>query len=294
MTTITTCADARSWMDAYFDNELDLAAILQVERHLEHCPGCKQVYAGREALQSAIQSKLRYSTPTALRERLAASIRAAESNTKESSLPSPVSAATKVESEMAKPDLIVSDRQKPSTESGGRKGYFGPHFPAWASWAAAACFLAIAFGGFFWLRGQRAETMLARQVVPAHIRSLQVTHLTDVLSSDQHTVKPWFTGKIDFSPVVVDLASDGFPLIGGRLDYIEGHNAAALVYQRRKHTINIFVWPGDEIALHNQDAFSRQGFNMLFWSDAGLNYCAVSDVSMADLKDLAEKLRSAH
>src|SRR6185312_16014990 len=103
------------------------------------------------------------------------------------------------------------------------------------NWAAAAACLLIAIGGLLLYSGTRRDQSLARELVNDHVRSLMASHLTDVLTSDQHTVKPWFTGKLDFSPRVRDFSGEGFELVGGRLDYVDGHAAAAIVYQRRKH-----------------------------------------------------------
>jgi anti-sigma factor RsiW len=126
-----------------------------------------------------------------------------------------------------------------------------------------------------------SEAMVA-ELVDNHVRSLIGDHLTDVRSTDQHTVKPWFNGKIDFAPRVVDLASQGFPLIGGRVDYIRGHTAAALVYGRRKHFMNVFIWP---VGSSNEGEVTRQynGYSLLHWVTDGLSYWAVTDASPVDL-----------
>jgi anti-sigma factor RsiW len=126
-----------------------------------------------------------------------------------------------------------------------------------------------------------SEAMVA-ELVDNHVRSLIGDHLTDVRSTDQHTVKPWFNGKIDFAPRVVDLAPQGFPLIGGRVDYIRGHTAAALVYGRRKHFMNVFIWP---VGSSNAGELSRQynGYSLLHWTADGLSYWAVTDASPTDL-----------
>jgi len=128
---------------------------------------------------------------------------------------------------------------------------------------------------------------LQAELIDAHVRSLQPGHLTDVQSTDQHTVKPWFDGKLDFIPPVGDFSAQGFPLLGGRLDVIEGRNVAALVYGRRKHLINLFVWPeGKDPAVSGEG--SRQGYNWLSWRAGDMQFCLVSDVSLTDLRELQQ------
>lgn len=130
----------------------------------------------------------------------------------------------------------------------------------------------------------------ANQIVDAHVRSLLPGHLYDVASSDRHTVKPWFTGRTDIAPPVVDLSAKGFPLLGGRLDYVDGHTAAALAYGRRLHTINLFVWRSGERDVNDASLVIR-GYSVRAWKKDGLSYWAVSDVAPADLDAFCANFR---
>jgi anti-sigma factor RsiW len=133
---------------------------------------------------------------------------------------------------------------------------------------------------------QRAD----EELVSAHIRSLMATHLVDVPSSDQHTVKPWFNGRLDFSPPVIDLAPRNFPLVGGRLDYLNDHAVAALVYQRRKHYINLFIRPGGSGRISEFRTAALRGYNIIAWSDSQMNFAAVSDLNAPELAEFARLL----
>jgi anti-sigma factor RsiW len=142
------------------------------------------------------------------------------------------------------------------------------------------------------LRNDDAQRIEA-EVVSAHLRSLQAGHLTDVLSTDQHTVKPWFNGKLDVSPPVVDLTAQGFTLIGGRLDYVDARAIAAIVYRRRAHVINLFVAQTATTEHRAARIEAIQGFNIRRWSDRGLNYWAVSDLASDELAEFGDKFESA-
>lgn len=140
---------------------------------------------------------------------------------------------------------------------------------------------------------QDRDSRILGEAISAHLRSLQAEHLTDVLSSNQHTVKPWFNGRIDLAPPVIDLTAQGFTLIGGRLDYIDGKPVAAIVYRRRVHVINLFVAQGLGSALLSPKLEMVQGFNILRWSDQGLNLLAVSDLNRDELEEFGAKFESA-
>ena len=142
------------------------------------------------------------------------------------------------------------------------------------------------------LRGDDEQRIMS-EVVSAHLRSLQAGHLTDVLSTDQHTVKPWFNGKLDVAPPVVDLTAQGFTLIGGRLDYVDTRPIGAIIYRRRSHVINLFVAQTASAQRHPAKTETIQGFNIRRWSERGLNYWAVSDLAADELAEFGEKFEAA-
>ena len=137
------------------------------------------------------------------------------------------------------------------------------------------------------------EQRIKSEVVSAHLRSLQAGHLTDVVSTDQHTVKPWFNGKLDVSPPVIDLTAQGFTLIGGRLDYVDARAIGAVVYRRRQHVINLFVAQTASTERRAAKIETIQGFNIRRWSDRGLNYWAVSDIAADELAEFGDKFEAA-
>ncbi len=129
-----------------------------------------------------------------------------------------------------------------------------------------------------------AEDRLAAEIISAHIRSLMADHLTDVASSDQHTVKPWFNGRLDYSLAVKDLAPSGFPLVGGRLDYVNGRAVATLIYQRRKHFINLFTWPERKASDTRPRQITQQGYHLFRWTRAGMSCWTISDLDKSELE----------
>jgi len=160
--------------------------------------------------------------------------------------------------------------------------------------AAAVLLVASLAGSLLFMRSARMPNpvdFVAEAVVDSHVRALMGEHLFDVRSTDQHTVKPWFLGKLDFSPPVDDLASLGFPLTGGRLDYLAGRPVAALVYTHAQHTINLFVWPETSANVGSPDARSIRGFHVRHWTRGGMSFWAVSDLNDMELDQFADALR---
>jgi anti-sigma factor RsiW len=159
---------------------------------------------------------------------------------------------------------------------------------------AASVLVAICLGLTIYLLRSRPSSseLLAEQVVSGHIRAMMGTHLIEVPSSDQHTVKPWFAGKLDFSPPVKDLAQSGFTLVGGRTDYIGDHPAAALVYRRRQHIINLFIWPSSRDSRAISAPRTVNGYNVIEWTAGAMNFCAVSDLNLQELREFAALSRN--
>jgi anti-sigma factor RsiW len=159
----------------------------------------------------------------------------------------------------------------------------------WRAWAPGVSGLALAASLALFVMAGTGRDDVTRDLVAGHVRSLMADHLTDVETSDRHVVKPWFAGRVDFSPPVVELAGAGFPLVGGRLDYVAGRPSAALVYRRDRHVINLFVWPDAAAADRAPDRAARvDGYNVLRWAEGGLRLSAVSDVEAGELRAFAE------
>ena len=280
------CSETQRLLDAYVDNELDLPGALEVEEHLARCPACVAEERGLRDLQETARAQLtRYPISPELEARLFAFLRAEE----------PAASATA--------ERVSAAAQRPSRPA--RRLW------KWAALAPAAAAAALLMVAAPRLWPRPSETSVEDAVIGAHVRSLLANHLTDVASSDQHTVKPWFQGKLDYSVSVTDWASEGFPLVGGRLDYVEDTPAAALVYKRAQHVINLFIWPskgaggagfvGDvrspQGGTSNDEPvqrISRRGYCAYRWSTEGMRYWAVSDVNDTDLKTFVELARREH
>jgi anti-sigma factor RsiW len=244
------CEQVRQLLNGYIDDELDLATALRMEEHLPGCADCRMRLEAAQAVRhAAAQSAVYHPAPPALRDRLRQAIQA------------------------------EAAAQPPSSLRFSLPWWKRPM--AYSGLAASIIILAGLAVLLFPPRAPRGEI---DEVVASHLRSLEANHLVDVQSTDQHTVKPWFTGKIDFSPPVIDLASKGFPLIGGRLDYLEHQKVAALVYMRHKHVINLFIWPGEATPLSE----TKQGFNLIRFQCKGMACWAISDVNAAELQQFVD------
>jgi len=164
------------------------------------------------------------------------------------------------------------------------------HFWSWAWLSSGIAITALLLLLVFYISRVPRISVLVQEAVADHVRSLQVSHLMDVASTDQHTVKPWFAGKLDYSPQVVDLAPAGYPLIGGRLDVLDNRDVAALIYQRRKHYINLFIWPSTGPSLPGS-LFTRNGYHALGWTRSGMNYMAVSELGEQEFSDFVKMIQ---
>jgi anti-sigma factor RsiW len=250
-----TCENSRSLVHAYIDGELDLVRSLEIEEHLRGCDSCTREAENVRALHTMISQGAQYHQAP---ERLEARVRAA----------------------------MRSERR-----AQGRHIRI-PRFVGWGmiTAVAAVALIAIFVNGMMSTAPPRID-ITAREVVADHIRSMMANHLTDVLSSDQHTVKPWFDGKIDFAPDVYDFSRQGFVLVGGRLDYLDNRPVAAIVYRHAKHVINLFVWPVSRPADSGAVTEIHQGYNIVHWTESGMAYWAVSDMSLDGLKNFAQMMR---
>ena len=265
------CDEVRKLMDGYLDGELDPVTSQKVDQHLRDCRKCEQTYEVDTVLSHAIsQAAPYYKAPTELRERIHASLGDA------------IIASTIADG--ARENQLLARRTKPE-----HRNIFSELPWNWLGLAAAIILAAAIVSTLLpRMRAPATDQFLATQLIASHVRSLMANHLTDVASSDQHTVKPWLDAKLDFAAPVVDLSDQGFPLIGGRLDYLDNHSVAALVYQRRKHFINLFVWPRKPEDSKSEKMVAREGYHLLHWVDGDFNYWAVSDVSVGDLQSFKQ------
>jgi anti-sigma factor RsiW len=257
------CAECEILLHALVDGELDAGHTREVEAHVATCAGCAEKLEALRAMRAAMASAdLKEKAPAHLRNRIEAMLP-----------PRPVENSRHASAQTSAPRKFF----QPS-----RRAFFGGFAAGTALSGALAATVALTV-----FRGDQAQTV-ANEVVSAHIRSLQPGHLMDVETSDQHTVKPWFDGRLDFAPPVKDLAAEGFPLKGGRLDYLDGRPVAALVYQRDKHMIDLYIWPASGAQTGLPATAAENGYNVAHWSADGMTLWAVSDVEAAQLAAFAQ------
>ena len=247
------CTDAQTLIESYVDGELDLVHTVEIEQHLGDCSMCAPRHQDVIELRSRIREEVPYfrASPD-LQQRVGAVIREKQVKAKRSWVP----------------------------------------IWTWSGALAAVVLLSLITVGLLRRADESSrEQMITQEIVADHLRSLMANHLTDITSTDQHNVKPWFNGKLDFSPPVNDFAAEGFPLIGGRLDYLDGRPVAALVYQRRLHPINLFVWATAEKYADKPTRQTPQGYTILFWSRDGMTYCAISDLAVDEMQTFGALLQ---
>lgn len=244
------CPAAKELIEAYVDGELDATQKSEVRGHLEGCISCAEEHWRLLEMRNDLRKgDLYYKAPAHLLDRVAKSL-----------------------------------RRETRTE-------VRPRAVPW-NWmaVAASILLAVSVGWnvHFLQSRQASPDRIASEILSNHVRSLTENHLLDVPSSDQHTVKPWFNGRIDFSPAVKDFAGQGYPLVGGRIDYVDEKPAAVLVYRHAKHVINVFTWP--ETSGSGVREVRRRGFNLVEWTSAGMTSWAVSDLNLTDLREFVKLL----
>jgi len=254
------CERVRELLSPYLDGELSAEERRAVAAHLGECHSCSAQLSDFRRVGQTLAEVGREPVPKALTARVRSNLaRAAHAE------PTPTTA------------LIPKPRAGASLV---RRGLLRQ-----AAVIAAACVLSAAAT---WLATSNLaqQHRLEQDVLAAHVRSLLQDSPIQVASSDAHTVKPWFAGRIDFSPEVKDLASEGFPLVGGRLDYVGGRRVGAVVYKRRLHVINVVMWPSAGAGDAAPRLMTRNGYNLLTWSRGGVDYWAVSDLNAGDLAQL--------
>ncbi len=263
------CSEAEVLIHALIDGELDAGHARDVEAHVAGCADCaRKLAAFRDMRQTMAAADLKEKAPAALRARI------------EAALPLPQTPARAT-------DAVVVSTPALAARRFNRRFFVGGFALGSALSGAIAATLVLG------VLSDERQQRISGEVVSAHLRSLQPGHLTDVETSDRHTVKPWFNGKLDVAPPVVDLTALGFTLIGGRLDDINGETVGAIVYRRRNHVINLFVAPAR--AGHRREPASQTlyGFNILHWQDGGLDFWAVSDIAAGELDEFGQKFRAA-
>jgi anti-sigma factor RsiW len=253
-------------VQAYFDAELDAVTAADIERHIEHCADCRALLKDLEQMRAVLRRDLGY-------DRAAPALRATIMRALDQE-------GTAETPGMALPPGRLQARARVSQR---RPRSF------WMGALGGAGGMAIAATFAFLLLVPRLTNPLLDELLSAHVRSLMPAHLIDVVSTDKHTVKPWFAGHTDVSPVVADFEAQGYRLIGGRADYLDHQRSAVVVYQHGAHVINVFSWAGNERALPANT--TRSGYHLAFWREGDLDYCAVSDTGWDELLGLVRLLQ---
>lgn len=258
------CNEVRRLLEADADGELDLVRHLEVQEHVRSCAACGEVAAAVQLRRNALRTTLpRFTAPIGLADSIRAAVQAE----------APVAHMKEVPAGGARPSRAVI-------------------VPFWQLTSLAASVAIALTAGYSWGTHRADRNALLEEVIADHVRSLQVDHLTDVASTNQHTVKPWFAGKLDFSPPVVDLAPVGFELTGGRLEHIANGPAAALVFHRRQHAINLFIWPSQRGAVPAVIG-EHNGFHVATWTQGDLRFLAISDIPADEVAQFAAGFRKA-
>jgi anti-sigma factor RsiW len=249
------CTHSQQLIECYADGELDAVTSASVETHLEYCAACQRMLERLSSLRVLVKEAIPcQAAPESLANRIRSSVKSVDSPPARSS-------------------------------------------PRWWEWlkpaALVAATAAVTWVATLQFTQSSQKQVLAQEVISSHARAAITGHLADIDSSERHTVKPWLSSKLDFSPPVPDLASAGFPLTGGRLDYIGRRPVAVLIYQRRKHVIDLFVWPEREAHTATTETLSQQGYQIVNWNERGMSFWAVSDLNAAELKTFALTYSSA-
>ena len=255
-------------VQAYFDGEVDAVSAAEIERHAEHCAECRALLEDLEKVRTTLRRNISYAaTPPALRAQI---VRVLDEE------PSGAASGAKTP-----PPRIRGFAPRPSLWR-GRSFWTG----AFSGIGGAAIAAAMVF--FLVLPGMVSP--LTDDLVSAHVRSLMPDHLIDVVSTDKHTVKPWFAGHADVSPVVADFDSQGYRLIGGRADFIDHQRSAVVVYRHGAHVINVFTWAATGRRILSDT--TRNGYHLAFWREGDIQYCAVSDTGWDELQGLVRLMRA--
>lgn len=259
------CEQANDLIGALRDGELPADERRAVQAHVETCRACRAMLADYDRIGRALRVQGRQSAPPGLADRIRATLERADD-----AATSPVPLAR------AMPRL---SGLRPALRTFARR----------AGAIAATCALSVAVTWWV-MTGLDQSDRIEREILNAHVRSLLQDSTVQVASSDQHTVRPWFAGRIDFAPAVKDLKVEGFPLAGGRLDYIGERRVGALVYKRNLHVINVFLWPATSSTPSAPRISARHGYNLLSWDQDGVTYWAISDLNAGELRELQRLL----